>query len=52
MQIGDLVRVIKTDEVLLYLGIVDGSYRFWHHKWEWCWFNPNTFPPEKYEVIE
>jgi hypothetical protein len=52
MKVGDLIRIIKTGEVLVYLGMDDvGCYEFWHHKWQKCHFNPDTFPPEKWEVI-
>tara|TARA_B100001123_G_scaffold210204_1_gene237708 strand:+ start:1293 stop:1466 length:174 start_codon:yes stop_codon:yes gene_type:complete len=51
LQIGDLVRVLKSGEVLVYLGRDGDCYQFWHHKWEMCWFSHDTFPPDKWEVI-
>ncbi len=51
MKVGDIIRIIKTGEVLVFLGIDDGCYQFWHHKWKMCWFGIDTFPPDKWEVI-
>jgi hypothetical protein len=52
MKVGDLVRIIKSGEILVYIGTGRcGSYELWHHKWQKCYFNPDTLPPEKYEVI-
>ena len=48
---GDLVRSIKSGQIVVYLGLVGGCYEFWHHKWKECYFAKDTFPPEKYEVI-
>ena len=51
MKVGDLVRIIKSGQIVVYLGLVGGCYEFWHHKWKECYFAIDTFPPEKYEVI-
>ena len=51
MQIGDLVRIIKSGKVVVYLGIDGGCYRFWHHDWNMVWLPVLTLPSEKYEVI-
>ena len=51
MKKGDLVKIIKSGQIVIYLGIVDGCFEFWHHKWQKCYFNPVVFPPDKYEVI-
>jgi hypothetical protein len=51
LQIGDLVRIIKSGQVVVYLGMDGDCYQFWHHDWQMCFFTPDTFPPEKWEVI-
>ena len=51
MKVGDLVRIIKSGQVVVYLGTSDTCFEFWHHKWKHCYFSHDTFPPEKYEVI-
>ena len=51
MKVGDLVKVLKTGEVLVFLGEDGDCYQFWHHKWNMCWFSPDTFPPDKWEVV-
>ena len=51
MKVGDLVRVVKSGQILVYLGLDGGCYKFWHHKWNKCYFAIDAFPPEKYEVI-
>ena len=52
MKVGDLVRIIKSGQIVVYLGLTPGGcYEFWHHKWKECYFAIDTFPPEKYEVI-
>jgi len=52
MKKGDLVKIIKSGQVVVYLGTDDnGCYKFWHHKWQMCYFAPDNFPPDKYEII-
>ena len=51
LQIGDLVKIHKSGKIVIYLGMVGGCYEFWHPKWQMVHFNPDTLPPEKYEVI-
>ena len=52
MKKGDLVRIIKSGQVVVYLGMDDeGCYKFWHHKWQMCYFAPDNFPPDKYEIV-
>ena len=50
MKVGDLVRIIKSGQIVVYLGVVDCCLEFWHHKWQKCHCNPDTFLPEKWEV--
>tara|TARA_Y100000034_G_scaffold69020_1_gene83282 strand:- start:226 stop:384 length:159 start_codon:yes stop_codon:yes gene_type:complete len=51
MQVGDLVRILKSGKIVVYLGIDGDCYQFWHHEWEMVFLSVDTFPPEKYEVI-
>jgi hypothetical protein len=51
MKVGDLVRIIKSGQIVVYLGLAGGCYEFWHHDWKNCYFAIDTLPPEKYEVI-
>ena len=51
MKVGDLVRIIKSGQIVVYLGFTGGCYEFWHPKWQKVHFTPDTLPPEKYEVI-
>jgi len=51
MEVGDLIRIIKSGQIVFYLGMVDDCYKFWHPEWQMCYFNPDTFPPDKYEVL-
>ena len=51
MKVGDLVRFIQSGKIVVYLGMVDGCYEFWHPKWQMCYFSIDNLAPEKYEVI-
>ena len=51
MKPGDLVRIIRSGKLVVYLGTDGGCYQFWHHKWQMVWFAVEKFPHEKCEVI-
>jgi hypothetical protein len=52
MKVGDLVKIHKSGKIVIYLGTVDGCYEFWCPQWNVVHLSVDTFPPDKWEVIE
>ena len=51
MNVGDLVRNIKTGQHVVFLGTRRRHYHFWHHEFKDCFLSIATWNPKNWEIV-